>query len=198
MIGDSGKGVLDPEVLRPWLAAVGLYIAAYEILTDAIVERPRSFFAEGITASGVEVGDEYKKEVGSLNASPVYASLAWLQRQGAVSGQDIVDFERIKACRNRLAHELAKLLESEGRPSDFYDCFGYLLLLLKKIEVWWIVEVEIPTSPDFEGKEINVEEVVPGTVILVKMLQDVGLGGPVESRAYLNALTTLQQGKGGS
>jgi hypothetical protein len=47
---------------------------------------------------------------------------------------------------------------------------------LRKIGVWWVVNVEIPTNLDFGGKEIDEEGVVPGTVLTLQMLIEVASG----------------------
>jgi hypothetical protein len=45
--------------------------------------------------------------------------------------------------------------------------------LLSKIEKWWIIEFEIPSNPDFDGKEINSDEVSSGNVILMNYFMHV-------------------------
>jgi hypothetical protein len=44
------------------------------------------------------------------------------------------------------------MLGFEGLPADFEECSSDMVALLRKIEVWWIPNVEIPTNPDFEEK----------------------------------------------
>jgi len=83
----------------------------------------------------------------------------------AIDDGDLATFDRVKACRNTLAHKLFSMLGSEGLPADFEECFSDMVALLRKIEVWWITNVEIPTNPDFEGKELDEEGIVPGSVM---------------------------------
>ena len=42
--------------------------------------------------------------------------------------------------------------------------------------MWWVVNVEIPTNPDYDGKEIDEEGIVPGAVLTLQMLIQVASG----------------------
>ena len=93
-------------------------------------------------------------------------------------------FENAKACRNILAHELLALLESEGLPVNFEQCVTEIVVLLRKIEVWWIVNVEIPTNPEYDGIEVDEAKVLPGPVMSMQVLMDIALGDDERSRSY--------------
>jgi hypothetical protein len=82
---------------------------------------------------------------------------------------------------------MLSILAETGLPPDFDETFRVLMHLLRKIEVWWIVEFEIPTNPDFDGREIDQESILPGPVAGMQLLSDVALGGPEESRFYIDA-----------
>ena len=53
---------------------------------------------------------------------------------------------------------------------------GGITALLRKIELWWIVNVEIPINPDFDGQEVNEEGITPGAVLSLQMLIQVASG----------------------
>lgn len=175
---------LNPEVLRSRLITASLFIAAFEVLKDSVVDRIRDFFCTGFDEGRDIIGPQYQTEVLSRNRSPVYASLAWLESMGAIEAADMAAFDRIKACRNHLAHRLLKLLWNEGMPTDLEERFDEMAALLRKIEVWWIREVEIPTNPDFDGREIDEAAIVPGPLIGLQVLQDIALGPDERSRFY--------------
>ena len=61
------------------------------------------------------------------------------------------------------------------------------MALLRKIEVWWVKEVEIPTDPDFNDQEINEDGIVPGRLMSLQILCDIALGGEKKSRFYFDA-----------
>jgi hypothetical protein len=69
-----------------------------------------------------------------------------------------------------------------------------MLALLKKIELWWITEFEIPINPDMDGKEIDVDRIIPGPVLVLQMLCDVALGDEQTCQGYLNELRKVKDG----
>jgi hypothetical protein len=184
-VHDSWERFLDPATLRSNLIRASTYIASYEILKETIIERIRGFFLIGFDESGYKIAPEYQSDVLSRNSSPAHASLDWLREQGAINSQDMAVFEKIKDCRNKLAHELLVILSSEGLPTDFDNCFHDMAKLLHKIEFWWIKEVDIPTDPAFDGKEIDDTDIVPGGMMVLQLLCDVALGNETASRLYI-------------
>lgn len=175
---------LNPDVLRPRLISASIYIAAFELLKDAIVERLRGFYGGAFDENGEIVGPEYQSKVLARNRSPVHASLAWLQESHAIEREDIEAFERVKDLRNRFAHGLLDILGAGGLPAEFEARFGEMISLLHKIELWWIVEVDIPTNSDFDGQEVDYERIVPGSVVQLQLLCGIALGNDEESRYY--------------
>ncbi len=177
---------LDPDVLRPKLILASIYIAAFEILKNSIIERLRDFYITGFDENDYTIMPEYKKIL-SKNRSPTYASLMWLKESGAITDDDIEKFNKAKDCRNLLAHEITRML-SEGLPEDFSKRFGDMVALLDKIERWWIVNVEIPTNPNLvsEVEEIDFDGIVPGPMMSLRMMVDVALGSNETANFYLN------------
>ena len=173
---------LNPETLRPRLITASLYIAGFEFLKETtIIGRIRDFMClrneGGITPA-------YKTEVLARNKSPVYASLDWLKEMEAIQQADIEAFDRIKACRNRLAHELLSIVASEGLPTDLGNHYVEMIALLGKIERWWTMNVEIPCNPDYDGREVREEDVTPGSLLIMQLLVDIALGNEEDSRSY--------------
>lgn len=184
----SWEEFLNPEVTRPRLIAASIYIAGFEVLKDSVVGRIRSFFSIGFDESGDKIDPKYQSDVLAQNKSPIYASLSWLKEMHAIDDGDVATFDRVKDCRNSLAHRLLSTLRSEGLPPDFERCFNDMIALLRKIEVWWITNVEIPTNPDFDGREIEEDEIVPGPVMGMQLLLDIALGDHERSRFYYDEL----------
>lgn len=171
---------MSPEVTRSRLLAASVYIASFEFLKVRIVSRIRDFLVPPHSDSE----KRYKDEVLSRNSSPVYASLDWLKENGAISESDIETFDRVKGCRNELAHELLETIMTGGLPEEFPERYEELVGLFRKIEVWWVMEVEVPTDPQFDGEDIDPEDVLPGPVAGLKMLQDIALGKDEQSKFY--------------
>lgn len=164
----SWEEFLNPDVMRPRLIAASIYIAGFEALKDAVVRRIRDFFWTGFDEVGDKIDPKYESDVLSRNRSPVYASLDWLKGMDAIDEADVETFNRVKNCRNKLAHDLLSTLGSEGLPDGFDECFTKMVALLRKIEVWWITNVEIPTDPDFDGRDVDEEGIVPGPIMTIQ------------------------------
>jgi len=110
---------LNPEVTRPRLVAASIYIPGFEVLKDAVVGRIRTFFWTGFDGADDKIDPKYQSDVLARNASPVYASLAWLKEMQAIDDRDVAAFDRVKACHNALAYKLFSTLGPEGLPADF-------------------------------------------------------------------------------
>ncbi len=178
---------LTPEVLRNRLISASIYLAAFELLKDSIIDHPRYFFASEYDENGALAGPEYHKQVLSRNSRPLYASLSWLREFGVLDDNDLAVFENLKNVRNIVAHEMHQLA-SGSAPSKHVAELPKLVALLRKIEVWWIVNVEIPTNPDFDASvEIDEDGILPGPVMAVSLMLDVALGSEEEANRYAKA-----------
>ena len=150
---DRWERFLDPEIVKASLFLATMYITTFKILKNSIVDRIKHFYSIGWSEEGLTQSPEYHTEVLGRNASPVYASLNWLHEHEAISEEDLKTFELLKKTRNLLAHQL--------------------------FEVVWVVNVEIPTNPDYSGTEIDEEGIVPGAILSLQMLLQVA-GGSTE------------------
>jgi len=126
---------LNPDVVKPSLFLVTMFITTFEILKDAIVDPIRDFYTNGFDGNGPTVGPDYRSKVLSKNKSPLYASLTWLRESGAIDYQDLAAFENLKETRNLLAHQLFAVVT--GQVECAYEAqFDSLVALLRKIGVW--------------------------------------------------------------
>ena len=184
---DEWENFLNPDKLRETLISMSIYIAAFEILKKSIVGRIRSFYVLGVgTESAADIA-EYQQEVLSLARSPVVASLLWLKSNGGIENSDIETYDALREMRNIVAHCLHELVDG-GLAANSATEFLKLVVLLRKIEVWWIVNVEIPANPDFDGQEIDQSGIVPGPVLAVQLLVDIALG----NKNYLSARESMK------
>ena len=157
-VQQAWEDFLNPDVIRPVLISASIYIAGFEALKDSIIGRIRDFFCHGFDESGDKIDPRYQSKVLSRNKSPVYASLEWLKEMNAIDDADIESFERIKSCRNDLAHRLFSIIGSEFTP------------------------------PDFDGKEVTEDGIIPGRLIGFQMLCDIALGDEDRSHFYIEEL----------
>jgi hypothetical protein len=167
------ENLLNPETLRKHLISASLYMAAYEVLKTSIIKRTEYFF---LGTNRPEDKEKYEKAVLFRNRSPLMASLLWHQEMQAINENDLAAFQRMRHCRNELAHRLPDLIGGKGIESNLTDCFVALLELLRKIEVWWIREFEMSINPDFDGVEVADDQIMPGSIVMVKIMLDTALG----------------------
>jgi hypothetical protein len=179
----SWENFLNPEILRSNLIVASVFLSAFEILKDCILERPKEMYTTGFNENGFIVNKDYNSKVLSLKKSPVYASLEWLKNHNAINQKDIEIFTEIKNCRNELAHEIPNFI-TEGIKNDPTPNFKLIIDLLGKIERWWVYNVEFPTNPDLDNVEVDEKEIIPGRLITIQMLTNIALGSDEESNSY--------------
>lgn len=188
---DRWERFLDPEVLRPSLFLATMFITTFEILKDSVVSKVRDFYSNGFDEHGPTVGSEYQARVLSRNKSSLYASLQWLRENDAIDENDLAIFEKLKVTRNQLAHELFAVVTGQIESAHQVQ-FEELVALLRKIGVWWVVNVEIPINPDFDEKEIDEEGIVPGEILSLQMLIEVASGNTELLEAWRKASARTQ------
>jgi len=157
--------LLSKDVLKSNLAKAGLFALAYELLKDSIIERPKDFF----TMCGVRNDGTYTKEVLSKHPNRLIASCRWFQENGAITADEVAEVIEFREHRNYIAHELPNVLL--GARSHIQEAkLVRLFEILCKIDRWWISEVEIPTNPDFDGKEVRASEIRSGSMEFISYL----------------------------
>lgn len=192
-IWDSWKRFLKPENLKSNMIILSLFVTSYEILKDSIIRRIREFYTNGFNEKGWIVDKEYYAKVMSLNKSPLYASLEWLKSRKAIDEKDIEQFNEIKECRNKLVHEIVDYITKESSVNPI-PLFPKMINLLNKIEKWWIVNVEIDINPDLYDKEIDEEGIIPGPLIMLRVLADIAIGNEKESNFYYDNFKRQEEG----
>ena len=190
---EKWEQLLTPAVMQERLISASLYVTAFELLKESIVGRLRSFYMVGFDIDGDVIDEKYETSVLSRNKSPLYASLDWIVENEVIDKNDLESFERIKITRNSLAHELPSLVMG-GADINLIERFQELVTLLRKIEVWWVVNLEIPTNPDFDGKEIDEEGIVPGPLLMIQIMLDVVSGNETLLNHYRGASGVAKAG----
>lgn len=173
--------LLDPQVLRSNLHAIGIYLVAFEILKSTVIDDPRGLFTME-TEDDEDAPDTYKKNVLSRDRSPFRASMLWFKEMGAINEDDVATADEIRRHRNELAHEIPKFLTSVKSNLDV-SLFDKILALMSKIDRWWIREIELDCNPDFDHLDHNSipdEEITSGNMILIQIIL-AGVFGDLET-----------------
>ena len=140
---------LNPQTFYRNFILSSLYITSYDLLKNSIISQIESFYTNSWDSNGPHVGKKYQKEVLELDPkkNKLNASMSWLKDNDAIDDNDIKIFEKITLHRNELAHETFKILTDSEKDVNI-DLFVEIKRLLKKVDQWFILEIELPTDPD--------------------------------------------------
>ncbi|MBI3245654.1 MAG: hypothetical protein HYZ50_04000 [Deltaproteobacteria bacterium] len=151
---------LNPDKLKTNLIQASLYLAAYEIFKNGMIDKLRDFYAHQWRPDATGevrsvISEAYKKEVIALYPKDeLHACCLWFASSGAIEQNDLNQIEKIRKHRNSIAHELPKYVSSADRSIDLSSLFS-LIGLVKKIDLWWLKEVDLPTDPDYTPEDIT-------------------------------------------
>ncbi|QIG81552.1 hypothetical protein G5C33_18340 [Sphingosinithalassobacter tenebrarum] len=170
---------MNPDVVRTKLISAGLFLIGHEMLLDTIKRHPLAFFADQWTRDGPQPSAKYTSEILARDLKgkndALRGSIAWLRMMDAITVDDEASIRAVTDARNDLAHEMTAMVDG-SKPPEFANQFTILMALVQKIEKWWIVNVEIPTNPDFDSQEIDEDEIISGPSWVMQMLSRVALG----------------------
>ncbi|MGO4891840.1 hypothetical protein [Flavobacterium sp. W21_SRS_FM6] len=187
---ESWQKLLHPKLLKRNLITASLYLSAYEVCKNSIIEKPKIFFSDGIVEEKLNL-EEYKKEVLSLAKSPLEATLLWFKSHGAIDDNDINGFKESRKLRNDIAHELPLYISESDRNID-QSAYESLLEVTHKVGVWWLINFELPINPDYDCQEIDENEIKTGTLIMLQMIMDIAYDNePEEGYYYKNAVERM-------
>lgn len=160
---------LNPNAIKSNLILSALYLAAYELLKDAIIGNIRGFFSFEYKDGKAVPDQQYTKEVIEVHKDAFYASCLWLNRNNVITEIEVKEIDIIRKHRNQIAHELPKLLCDADLNLNI-EYFLRMSELLKKIEVWWVKNIDIPANSDFDGVEVDEKDIEPGRVIALEYI----------------------------
>lgn len=179
---------LDPNNLKDRLVFSALYIATFESFKDYVIDEVKFFFNSGFTNGEFSFSERYKKEVLSKDKSIIKATFLFLIDSGAIDENDVEIFIELGRYRNKLSHELMDLL-FEGLPEELPEKFIQLIKLRVKIEKWWILNIEIPTSLDFDSNnDISEKDVFTSSQMFNQIILDMLSGDEKKASFYMNEL----------
>jgi hypothetical protein len=187
---------LNPVALRTNLVLASLYLSAWEILKNSIVDQLKGFYCIGWNATTGESFDvKYEQKVLSLDKSPLRASLLWFQDMGVVDAAELELVDRLREHRNDIAHHLPAFVA--GRRDVKVELIESLCLLVTKIDRWWIREIEIPTSGDFTAEEAETiidNEISSGNMMFLSILLQIATGNDEDAgKFYEHFMATTTQ-----
>ena len=191
---EKWKNFLNPAILKPNLIIYSIFITVFEILKQQVVERIKYFYVDGFIGNKLIINENYNKEVLSRHKKTLYASLDWHLEKGIISKEDIELFHELRKQRNKLAHEMTTVI-FEGNNDSIIVNLERMINLLKKIELWWIVNVEIPTDPNINTDidDMDIEHIIPGSIMIIQLLLEIALNEGEEAKKYYDIYQLLTE-----
>lgn len=148
---------LNPVELKQNLIRCSIFIAAWELLKESVIDPILWFYTDGFHGK-TYIRPKYHQEVIDLDTREkkdvFHASCLWLRKNNAICDADIQMISYIRDHRNFVTHEMTKVLGAAGVEVNL-GLLDNLIDILCKIDRWWIVEVEIPTNPDFTAEDME-------------------------------------------
>ncbi len=171
------NNLINNEKIKDNMIFYSMYLLVFENLKENCISTVRSFFEEIKNVNGknkIVLSDEYKKiENKKINGKKnvFLAILDWFAEMGAISKEDFESFLEIRNDRNKISHELLKLLyndSDEKMVQNFLKCIE----IYKKIDKWWILNIEIPIAGEYNNDEILEDEVISGNLLMISIVLD--------------------------
>lgn len=179
-VHEQWKNLFDRDVLKDSIQMLALYITVYELLESTVISNPKDFFT--VIDWDDKAKREYHEHVLTLynpKAIPgingrrkdIISSLLWFKSSGAIDDNDIQVFTDSKRLRNTLAHKMFESIADGG--SKVVEQFSKMYTLFCKIERWWIMEIEVPISGDFEPGHVDEDDVMSGNMVMLNIVMDI-------------------------
>lgn len=172
------KKILDPDSIKQNLILIALFIAIYENFKYTIIDRVKNFFINDFE-NEQKNHDIYKKEVlrkaKKSRNNKVNATLLWFKECNAISDIDIFNFEKITNLRNELTHQMADYIVHNSLPKDFFFWYETMINLFKKIDKWWLNEIEIPIQMEHMDDDYDHNKVQSLNILFLEIIEAIAL-----------------------
>ncbi len=165
---------LNPESLKQNLLQGGLYLAAFEMLKESLVGRPRDFFCFAVSEGHIVTdltSPEYQSEVRSLHKHLFTASALWWHKSGAITIGEVDTLRRIREHRDQIAHNMPKMIGAIEHSIDL-DLLVQTNQLLAKMDNWWLQNYEAGIDPEHYEKftQEEMDAACSGSAMFLSMM----------------------------
>ena len=189
---DNWCNILDEGILKYNVSFAAMFVLNYECLKEYVIGQIREFYSENIHFEDDKMVCEeslsYKREVRTLDKNIENASLKWFIKENVITHEEYERYQKIRQRRNDITHELLKNLNKGFNEQDV-KLFSALLDMYRKIDKWWINEIEIPISGNEIPDDYDMENVCGGQAIVLSIINNIVLGN--EGAKYKEVLESL-------
>ncbi len=193
---------LDSNEMSLKIKYYSLYVLVYENFTEDIINKVKEIYRVGETpfpnkdanekkynSEIVEAGKKISKcKKTDCGTGPTrIGSFKYFELHGVISTQEYDKIRDIVNTRNKIVHGMSEMLFKEY-PNGFFELFKEMIRIYHKICVWWITEIDMPTSGNFTPEEIDnipENEIQSGNIMFIMMLEDIVIHGSSDYSEYV-------------
>ena len=152
--------IIDKGKLTDNLTFAGVFIAYFERLQQTTTEHLKGFFIDPGTnlLKENQSSNSFKKHVLSLRKYTYDSVFQWFVNMNAIDEEDYKTISKARVRRNYIAHHMDEFL-IKGKTEEDSTLFSQIIEIYRKLDRWWINEIEIPTSMDFDQEEYDSSQV---------------------------------------
>ena len=189
------ENVMTAETLQMTVSFASLFVLVFECFKDMIIDRPKSFYC----LSTMEFREDkvvyretekYKNKVRRLAKKPFDASLRWFANQGVITEFDVNKALSIELRRHSFVHELYNVVH-KGISDEDIKLLADLISIYKKIDSWWIYNVEIDWDDIKDPDNVKMDECFSSSLMMIDVMINILLKG--ESNAYSECLAQIKE-----
>ena len=189
------ENVVTPENLQFTVSFTSLFVLVFECFKDMVINRPKEFFC----TSKIEFKEDkivyyetekYKREVRKLANKPFEASLRWFANHKVITESDVNKVLSIELRRHSFVHELYNVVHN-GISDEDTQLLADLVSIYKKIDSWWIYNVEIDWDEIKDPNNVKQDECISSSLVMIDVMINILLKG--EGESYRECLAQIKE-----
>ena len=189
------ENVVTPENLQFTVSFTSLFVLVFECFKDMVIDRPKEFFCtEKIEFKEDKIvyyeTEKYKREVRNLAKKPFEASLRWFANHKVITESDVNKALSIELRRHSFVHELYNVVHN-GISDEDTQLLADLVSIYKKIDSWWIYNVEIDWDEIKDPDNVKQDECISGSLMMIDVMINILLKG--EGESYRECLAQIKE-----
>ena len=189
------ENVVTPENLQFTVSFTSLFVLVFECFKDMVIDRPKEFFCtEKIEFKEDKIvyyeTEKYKREVRKLANKPFEASLRWFANHKVITESDVNKVLSIELRRHSFVHELYNVVHN-GISDEDTQLLADLVSIYKKIDSWWIYNVEIDWDEIKDPDNVKQDECISSSLVMIDVMINILLKG--EGETYRECLAQIKK-----
>jgi len=174
------ENILIEEKLQTTVPFTSLFVLIFEMLKDNVIDRLLGFYSSDIDFKDDQIvyheNEKYKQKVRCLAKKPFHASLQWFVKQGVITTFEYDRLLEAESRRNNFVHELYNVVCAGVLEPDI-QLLADLISFYKKIDSWWIYNVEIDWDEIKNPDSVKMEECVSCALAMIDAMVSILLKG---------------------